>query len=159
MTYEEIVDLARSIFENADARMIFDHIAVQVNVHGEGEGTFYMEVADRSICIEPYDYHDRDGMVDTDGQTIADICNGLITLDEALESGRFILYGNDEKLAKLREIKYRNKRLKINQKLVSKPLTKLVRKPSTRAAHSKTDTKSKNTASAGASKTKAKDKE
>ena len=132
MTYEEIVETTRSIFENADARMIFDHIAVQVNVHGEGEGIFYMEVADRSICIEPYDYVDRDGMVDTDGQTIMDICNGLITLDEAIESGRFVLYGNDEKLAKLREIKYRNKRLKINQKLISKPMTKHVKKPSAR---------------------------
>ncbi len=132
MTYEEIVETARSIFENADARMIFDHIAVQVNVHGEGAGIFYMEVADRGICIEPYDYVDRDGMVDTDGQTILDICNGLISLDEAIESGRFVLYGNDEKLAKLREIKYHNKRLKVNQKLVSKPMSKHVRKPSSR---------------------------
>lgn len=143
MTYEEIVEAARSVFENADARMIFDHIAVQVNVHGEGAGAFYMEVADRSICIEPYDYYDRDGTVDTDGQTIMDICNGLITLDEAMESGRFILYGNDEKLAKLREIKYRNKRLKVNQKLVSKPMTKLVKKPSARTKEAVTATRKK----------------
>lgn len=143
MTYEEIVEAARSVFENADARMIFDHIAVQVNVHGEGAGAFYMEVADRSICIEPYDYYDRDGTVDTDGQTIMDICNGLITLDEAMESGRFILYGNNEKLAKLREIKYRNKRLKVNQKLVSKPMTKLVKKPSARTKEAVTATRKK----------------
>ena len=91
-----------------------------------------MEVADRSICIEPYDYYDRDGMVDTDGQTIMDICNGIITLDEAIESGRFVLYGNEEKLAKLRDIKYRNKKLKVNQRLVSKPMTGHVKKPSTR---------------------------
>ncbi|GEM_PF-1234912 len=143
MTYEEIVEAARSVFENADARMIFDHIAVQVNVHGEGSGIFYMEVADRGICIEPYDYYDRDGTVDTDGQTIMDICNGLITLDEAMESGRFILYGNDDKLAKLREIKYRNKRLKINQKLVSKPMDKLVKKPSARTKEAVSATKKK----------------
>ncbi len=143
MTYEEIVEAARSVFENADARMIFDHIAVQVNVHGEGAGAFYMEVADRSICIEPYDYYDRDGTVDTDGQTIMDICNGVITLNEAVESGRFILYGNDDKLAKLREIKYRNKRLKINQKLVGKPLDKMVKKPSARTKEAVSATKKK----------------
>jgi len=143
MTYEEIVEAARSVFENADARMIFDHIAVQVNIHGEGAGAFYMEVADRSICIEPYDYYDRDGTVDTDGQTIMDICNGVITLNEAVESGRFVLYGNDYKLAKLREIKYRNKRLKINQKLVSKPLDKLVKKPSARTKEAVSATKKK----------------
>ncbi len=154
MTYEEIVDIARSIFENADARMIFDHIAVQVNVHGEGSGVFYMEVADRNICIEPYDYYDRDGMVDTDGQTILDICNGVITLDEAMESGRFILYGNDEKLAKLREIKYRNKRLKVNQKLVSKPMSKLVRKPSARSAQTGSTATTKKKAATPKSKDK-----
>ena len=143
MTYEEIVEAARSVFENADARMIFDHIAVQVNIHGEGAGAFYMEVADRSICIEPYDYYDRDGTVDTDGQTIMDICNGVITLNEAVESGRFVLYGNDYKLAKLREIKYRNKRLKINQKLVSKPLDKLIKKPSARTKEAVSATKKK----------------
>ncbi len=158
MTYEEIVDSARSIFENADARMIFDHIAVQVNIHGEGSGVFYMEVADRNICIEPYDYVDRDGMVDTDGQTILDICNGLITLDEAMESGRLIIYGNDDKLAKLREIKYRNKHLKINQKLVSKPMGKLVRKPSTRSAQTGTASKTKKTAQSASDKSKGKDK-
>ncbi len=143
MTYEEIVEAARSVFENADARMIFDHIAVQVNIHGEGAGAFYMEVADRSICIEPYDYYDRDGTVDTDGQTIMDICNGVITLNEAVESGRFVLYGNEYKLAKLREIKYRNKSLKINQKLVSKPLDKLVKKPSARTKEAVSATKKK----------------
>ncbi len=143
MTYEEIVEAARSVFENADARMIFDHIAVQVNVHGEGAGAFYMEVADRSICIEPYDYYDRDGTVDTDGQTIMDICNGVITLNEAVESGRFILYGNDDKLAKLRDIKYRNKRLKVNQKLVGKPLDKMVKKPSARTKEAVSETKKK----------------
>jgi hypothetical protein len=116
---------------------------VQVNVHGEGAGAFYMEVADRSICIEPYDYYDRDGTVDTDGQTIMDICNGVITLNEAVESGRFILYGNDDKLAKLRDIKYRNKRLKVNQKLVGKPLDKMVKKPSARTKEAVSETKKK----------------
>ncbi len=143
MTYEDIVEAARSVFENADARMIFDHIAVQVNIHGEGAGAFYMEVADRSICIEPYDYYDRDGTVDTDGQTILDICNGVITLNEAVESGRFVLYGNDDKLAKLRDIKYRNNKLKIKQKLVGKPLDKLVKKPSARTKEAVSATKNK----------------
>lgn len=152
MTYEEIVENARSIFENADARMIFDHIAVQVNIHGEGAGAFYMEVADRSICIEPYDYYDRDGTVDTDGQTIMDICNGVITLNEAVESGRFVLYGNDEKLAKLRDIKYRNKKLKVNQKLVSKPLDKLVKKPSARTSQAVSETKRRIAANKSATK-------
>ena len=43
-----------------------------------------MEVSDRGICIGPYDYYDRDGTVDTDGQTILDICNGLISTEYSI---------------------------------------------------------------------------
>ena len=40
MTYEEVVRIARDAYEDADARNIFEHIDVQVNVTGEGSGIF-----------------------------------------------------------------------------------------------------------------------
>ena len=55
MTYEELVLRVRDVYENADAREVFEHIAVQVNVEGEAAGAFYLEVADRQVCVEPYD--------------------------------------------------------------------------------------------------------
>ncbi len=102
MTYEEIVYMCRDFFENADARMIFEHIAIQVNVEGEGSGIFYMEVADRSICIEPYDYYDRDGLVITDAATLCDIISGKMSLSETIESGRLRYEGNQDKFALFR---------------------------------------------------------
>ena len=45
MTYEELVLRVRDVYENADAREVFEHIAVQVNVEGEAAGAFYLEVA------------------------------------------------------------------------------------------------------------------
>ena len=44
MTYEEIVNIVRDNLENADAREIFEHIAFQFNITGEGSGAFYIEV-------------------------------------------------------------------------------------------------------------------
>ncbi|MBP9997044.1 MAG: hypothetical protein KBT19_07190 [Lachnospiraceae bacterium] len=103
MKYEEVVLMAREFFENADARMVFEHVAIQVNVEGEGAGIFYFELADRGICIEPYDYFDRDGLIVTDAEMIAGITTGKYTFSEALSSGRFNFTGNIDKFNMLRE--------------------------------------------------------
>lgn len=107
MTYEEIVYKVREGFENADARAIFVHVAIQVNIVGEGSGAFYIEIANRGIVVEPYDYHDRDGLITADGATLAEIADGKLTLQEAVETGRMKIEGNPEKLVLLKNIKLR----------------------------------------------------
>ena len=78
MTYEEIVKEAQELVAKADASGISDHLAVQYNVTGEGEGTFYMEVKDGKVDVQPYDYNDRDILVTADGQTILDMMSGKL---------------------------------------------------------------------------------
>lgn len=105
MTYEEVVHCVRDAYENADAREIYEHIAVQVNVTGEGEGAFYIEVAGRAVCVEPYDYYDRDGLLTASSETIADIAKGKLTFREAIDKGLLKVEGNMDKLTKLAKIK------------------------------------------------------
>ena len=62
MTYEEVVAEAKKIVAKGDASEIKEHLAIQYNVTGEGEGAFYMELKDGQINVEPYDYNDRDIM-------------------------------------------------------------------------------------------------
>lgn len=100
MTYEQIVDMVRKVFENADARTVYEHVAIQVNVVGEGEGIFYFEVADRQCCVEPYDYYDRDGLIITDAKTLCDLCNKKVTMSESLKNGT-IKYDGDYRKLKL----------------------------------------------------------
>ena len=78
MTYEEIVKEAQKLVAKADASGISDHLAVQYNVTGEGEGAFYMEVKDGKVEVQPYDYHDRDILVTADAQTILDMMSGKL---------------------------------------------------------------------------------
>ncbi|MBO6239577.1 MAG: SCP2 sterol-binding domain-containing protein [Butyrivibrio sp.] len=78
MTYEEIVKEAQKLVAKADASAISDHLAVQYNVTGEGEGAFYMEVKDGKVEVQPYDYKDRDILVTADGQTILDMMSGKL---------------------------------------------------------------------------------
>jgi putative sterol carrier protein len=80
MTYEEIVKEAQELVAKADASGISDHLAVQYNVTGEGEGAFYMEVKDGKVEVQPYDYNDRDILVTADGQTILDMMSGKLDI-------------------------------------------------------------------------------
>ncbi len=104
MTYEEVVMTARDAYENADARHIFEHIAVQVNVTGEGAGAFYIEVAERAVCVEPYDYYDRDGLVTLSSDTVVQLARGNIGLQECLDRGLIKMEGNKEKIWRLAEV-------------------------------------------------------
>ena len=51
MTYEEVVKEAQRIAAKGDASGIKEHLAVQYNITGEGEGAFYMEVKDGRYLI------------------------------------------------------------------------------------------------------------
>ncbi|MBQ8117111.1 MAG: SCP2 sterol-binding domain-containing protein [Lachnospiraceae bacterium] len=105
MTYEEIVHCVRAAYENADAREIYEHIAVQVNITGEGEGAFYIEVAGRAVSVEPYDYYDRDGLITASADTLINLAKGSLSYEEALLKGLLRLEGNMDKFNKLAKIK------------------------------------------------------
>ena len=104
MNYFDIVEKIRETYEYGDARHIYEHVAIQVNIVGEGSGALYIEIAGRGVCVEPYDYHDRDGLITIDGDTVFDICEGRITYEEAKESGRLHYEGNYDKLLVLKSV-------------------------------------------------------
>lgn len=110
MTYEEIVGIVRDNLENADGREIFEHIAFQFNITGEGSGAFYIEVAERSVCVEPYDYYDRDGLITGSAEAIINISAGTIGITESIEKGLIYYDGNPNKLEAFRKIKLPKKK-------------------------------------------------
>ncbi len=112
MTYEELVRHAREAFENADARNIFEHIAIQVNVTGEGSGIFYIECAERAISVEPYDYYDRDVLVTLSSEVVLALAKGKMTYKEAVEVGLIKVEGNLEKARQSATVKPRNRKKK-----------------------------------------------
>ena len=94
MTYEEIVKEAQKLVSKADASAISEHLAVQYNVTGEGEGAFYMEVKDGKVEVQPYDYKDRDILVTADGQTILDMMSGKLDVVAAYLTHKISAEGN-----------------------------------------------------------------
>lgn len=46
MTYQELVEELRKLYEEVDASVIEEHFAIQINIVGEAEGALYVEFAD-----------------------------------------------------------------------------------------------------------------
>ncbi len=105
MTYEELVASIQKTYAKADAKSIPEHVAIQVNVTGEGEGAFYIEVADGQVHVEPYEYYDRDAIISTSAENILDIVLKKGSVASMMAAGQAAVYGNVDKTMLLDEIK------------------------------------------------------
>lgn len=105
MTYEELVAKVRELYENADAREVFEHIAIQIDLEGDVTGAFYIEVANRHICVEPYTYYDRDILVTINSKLLQDILEGRKKYRDAINEGLISIKGDLIKYQMLQKIK------------------------------------------------------
>ena len=76
MTYEKIVEKVKKALAKVDASVVKGHLAVQVDVYGEGEGAFYIEVKDGKVDVQPYEYFDHDLRIRCTGEEIIAIAEG-----------------------------------------------------------------------------------
>ena len=75
MTYEEIVGYVKKKAAKADAKS-FAPVAVQIDITGEGEGAFYVAVADGKVDVQPYEYFDHNAKVIVDGNDFVAFLDG-----------------------------------------------------------------------------------
>ena len=104
MTYEELVEKVSKNYNDADANSVNEHVAVQFNVYGEGEGAFYVELNGGKVYVQPYEYYDRDAIVSATADAVVDVTAGKSTFQEAVESGVFNVQGNLGKFLFLDEV-------------------------------------------------------
>lgn len=104
MTYEELVQEAKKIYEPADASSFKEHVAYQFNIKGEAEGAFYLEVSDGKVHVEPYEYFDRDVLFTTTVETLMKIGNGKLDPVFAYTTGKLKVEGNIEKALLLKNL-------------------------------------------------------
>ena len=103
MTYENLVKAAKKAANAVDSKVIKEHLAVEFDVEGKGEGAFYVEFTSKAVEVEPYEYYDHDFRVRTDADTALAILNGETTTSKALESGKAVVEGNEYKIGLLDE--------------------------------------------------------
>ena len=97
MTYHELVKKVQTALAKADASKVEEHIAVQVNVTGEAEGAFYMEISGGVLYVAPYDYNDRDALLTGDGADVLAVAQGKVSLEAAIADGKLAHEGDYEK--------------------------------------------------------------
>lgn len=93
MTYEDVVYKVQKQVIKSRAKTD-QHIAVQFNIVGEGEGAFYIEIDDGRISVQPYEYYDRDAVVYVDAETLFDVLEQKIAIADVTGSGKFVVQGN-----------------------------------------------------------------
>ncbi len=98
MKYEEIVEKVRSATRKANVSRAVGHIAFQFNIEGEGEGAFYLEIADGKVYVEPYEYYDRDVIIVTTADVILQMIEGGLQPMVAYTNEQMKVYGNIDHL-------------------------------------------------------------
>lgn len=78
MTFQEYFLSVKKRVGSVDVSSIGEKLAFEFRVTGEEEGTFYMEVKDGQLNIEPYDYHDRDAAFTASAKVFDDIMAGKL---------------------------------------------------------------------------------
>lgn len=103
MTYENLVKEAKKVVKVIDTKSIKEHLAVEIDVEGKGEGAFYVEFNEKAVEVEPYEYYDHDFRIRTDATTAIAILKGEIAPTQAKEAGGIRVEGNEYKLSLLEE--------------------------------------------------------
>ena len=83
MTYEEIVQRVKADMVKTDVSNVKEHVAVQINITGEGEGAFYIEVKDGKVDVQPFEYYDRDVLFVAPSERILEVTAGTVKLADA----------------------------------------------------------------------------
>ncbi len=98
MTYQETFEKIRELVNMGDFSFNNKHYAVEVDIIGEGEGAFYIELkTDGTVAVEPYDYKDNDCRLIVTGPDFIGISDGSIDSVKLFTVGRLKIYGDIDK--------------------------------------------------------------
>ena len=104
MTYHELVEEVKNSASRMDPARLTDHVAIQVNIEGEAEGAFYIQLMQGNIVVMPYEYYDRDVLLICQATHMLAILNGDMDPMQALADGQIRAEGNIGRLALFGEI-------------------------------------------------------
>ncbi len=105
MTYADFFYDFKQKFDNTDVSDIKEHLAYQFNIDdAEAGGSFYVEVKEGKLSIEPYEYYDRDAAFTCTPETLNKIISGQLDPIVAFTIQKLKVDGSIDKALRLREI-------------------------------------------------------
>lgn len=96
MEFKEFFQQMKTQFQDTDISQIQDKLAIQINLTGTPEeaGTFYIEVKDGVLSIEPYEYNDRNVSITLSVQNFVSLMSGKLDPIFAFTTGKLKAEGD-----------------------------------------------------------------
>lgn len=108
MTFFEVFNEVKNTFSQADISDYKGHLALQINLTGDGEGKFYVELNNGVLNIEPYEYFDRDVIFTVSADNFLKIINGKLDPVSAFTVGDLKVDGDIEKALEIQKLIRKN---------------------------------------------------
>ncbi|MBQ8906015.1 MAG: SCP2 sterol-binding domain-containing protein [Ruminococcus sp.] len=104
MNYEEVFQTAKAEFLKRDVTNFKQHLAVQIDIIGEGEGAFYVELKEGTLSVEPYEYYDHHVKLIATAEDFLKITDGSLNAVAAYTCGKLKIEGDLGKALELQQI-------------------------------------------------------
>ena len=104
MTFEEIFAKSKEIIMKHDVSKIPGHLAVQIDISGEGSGIFYIELLEGKLYCEPYEYYDRDCIFTVSAENFFKLADGSLNPVKAFTTGKLRVDGSIDKALEFQKI-------------------------------------------------------
>lgn len=104
MEFEAYVKAFQEEFSNTDVQELPPFLAIQINITGEGAGSFYIEVKDGKLTIAPFEYHDRDVAISISQKNLDKLIHGKLDPVWAFTSGKLKAEGDLGKALELKKL-------------------------------------------------------
>ena len=104
MTFEKAFESIKKKFDGADASKVGD-LAIQITFSDEDcGGTFYAEIKNGALAVEPYDYHDNNAALTISKSALLGYLGRRSSLDKAIAESNGSVYGDAAKIDDLRSV-------------------------------------------------------
>lgn len=94
MNLIEIVEMVRERFADVDTSNVPGVLAFQFNVLDRKPGTFYVEIKDGVVSVEPYEYCDRNAIFSLKSANLVKMIEGKLDPVLAFTTGRLKVDGD-----------------------------------------------------------------
>ncbi len=103
MSFEQNFNNLKEIFMKSDVIGYNGKLAYQFNITGDGDGTFYTEIKDGKLIIEPFGYDDRDAGFTASYDTFLSIAKGEADPIKLFLTGKLKVDGSIEKALEIKK--------------------------------------------------------
>lgn len=97
MNFMELVQKVRDRFSETDVSSVQGVVAYQFNITGKANGTFYIEIKDGRLSVEPYEYYDRNAIFTLSGTNLVKLIEGKLDPVVAFTAGKLKVDGDINK--------------------------------------------------------------